>query len=427
MKKIKDSLYWSRGCYAARNSLGESICTNVEGCHKLTVYNWLKNIPPDKNYDIFEVRFKNTRKGFYHNSNGLPLQNGDIVAVEASPGHDIGIISAVGPVAELKAIKAGIKLNEYEFKKIYRKAKSSDIEKWQEAVGLEYQTMIKSRKITASLKLNMKIGDVEYQGDRTKAIFYYIADDRVDFRELIKILAEEFHIRIEMRQIGARQEAGLIGGIGPCGRELCCAQWMHSFVSVATNAARYQEITINPQKLAGQCSKLKCCLNYELDTYIDALQDFPQIKEPIRTAQGDYFLQKTDVLKGLMWFSTDPTIAANLIAVPVSRVRELIDMNRRGEKADVLYIEKETNTKPEFKNVLEDDDITRFDKPDKENQNNKKRSGKGNNSSRNNKGRGNNNNRTRKEDNSQNAGQKTEKTPISPIKPIKKNTNPNNQ
>ncbi|MDR1056599.1 MAG: hypothetical protein LBL90_12445 [Prevotellaceae bacterium] len=374
MKKIKDSLYWSRGCYASRNSLGEYSCLNVEGCHKLTVFDWLKNIPADKNYDIFEIRFKNTRKGFYRNCNNRPLQNGDVVAVEASPGHDIGIVSAMGPVAELKLIKTGINLNECELKKIYRKAKSTDIEKWQEAVSLEYSTMIKSRQITASLKLNMKIGDVEYQGDRTKAIFYYIADERVDFRELIKILAEEFRIRIEMRQIGARQEAGLIGGIGPCGRELCCAQWMHSFVSVATNAARYQEITINPQKLAGQCSKLKCCLNYELDTYIDALQHFPQITEPLQTIQGQYYLQKTDALKGLMWFSTDPTIAANLVAVPVDRVKEVIELNKQGKKIDVLTIEKaDAEFRLEFKSVLEDDDITRFDKPQNKGKNNRRK------------------------------------------------------
>ena len=381
MKKIKDSLYWSRGCYASRNSIGECLCKNVESCHKLTVFDWLSSVPTDKVYDIFEIRFKNTRKGFYRNYNNLPLQQGDIVAVEASPGHDIGIISAFGPVAELKAIKAKININEFDFKKIYRKAKSNDIEKWQEAVALEYSTMIKSRKITASLNLDMKIGDVEYQGDRTKAIFYYIADERVDFRELIKILAEEFRIRVEMRQIGARQEAGLIGGIGPCGRELCCAQWMHSFVSVATNAARYQEITINPQKLAGQCSKLKCCLNYELDTYIDALSGFPQISEPIQTATGEYFLQKTDALKGLMWFSTDPVVAANIVAVPIERVKEVLELNKFGEKVDSLVIEKETVNKPEFRSVLEDDDITRFDnnKPQQKRGVNRKKRGNSNN------------------------------------------------
>lgn len=371
MKKIKDSLYWSRGCYASRNALGEYGCVNVEDCHKLTVYDWLKNIPTDKVYDIFEVRFKNTRKGFYVNANNLPLQNGDVVAVEASPGHDIGIISAVGAVAQLKMIKANSNSKTVELKKIYRKAKSNDIEKWQEAVGLEYSTMIKSRQITANLKLNMKIGDVEYQGDKTKAIFYYIADERVDFRQLIKILAEEFRIRIEMRQIGARQEAGLIGGIGPCGRELCCSRWMNSFVSVATNAARYQEITINPQKLAGQCSKLKCCLNYELDTYVDALRDFPEINEPIYTTQGQFYLQKTDALKGLMWFSTDPVIAANLVAVPVDRVKEVLELNKQGKKVDILVIAEESDSnKSEFKNALEDDDITRFD--------NQQRKGRGN-------------------------------------------------
>lgn len=427
MKKIKDSLYWSRGCYASQNTQGETACTNVEDCHKLTVFDWLKDIPADKTYTIFEVRFKNTRKGFYINNNNLPLQNGDIVAVEASPGHDIGIISAVGAVAELKALKAGINIKEPELKKIYRKAKSTDIEKWQEAVALEYQTMIKTRQITASLKLNMKIGDVEYQGDKTKAIFYYIADERVDFRELIKILAEEFRIRIEMRQIGARQEAGLIGGIGPCGRELCCAQWMRNFVSVATNAARYQEITINPQKLAGQCSKLKCCLNYELDTYMDALQNFPNINEPIHTMQGEYYLQKTDALKGLMWFSTDPVMAVNLIAVPVSRVKEVLDMNRKGKKVDVFHLEKEEEKKPEFKSVLEDDDITRFDNQKSNRGRNNRRGGRDNNNrtrSNNNKGGRDNNNRPRNAK-SNNEGKETRPENKSP-KPNNNNSKPAN-
>jgi len=264
----------------ATNSIDgqSSQCINdcVRSCGKLTSFDWLKDISKMQGFnEVAEIRFKNTRKAYYHNANQLPLEVGDIVAVEASPGHDIGIVSMIGQMVLYKMRTEGINYKEQEFKKIYRKAKQTDIEKWKEATSLEHKTMIKARQISSDLKLEMKIGDVEYQGDKTKAIFYYIADERVDFRELIKVLAEEFKIRIEMRQIGARQEAGRIGGIGACGRELCCSKWVTNFVSVTTNAARYQEVSLNPQKLAGQCSKLKCCLNYELDAYLDAQEDFP--------------------------------------------------------------------------------------------------------------------------------------------------------
>ncbi|MDR0561023.1 MAG: hypothetical protein LBG92_12740 [Prevotellaceae bacterium] len=359
----KGTLYWSRGCVTETASDGAIMsCKSVKNCHKLTVYNWLKNIPADREYDIFEVRFKNTRKGFYRNVNAIDLKEGDIVAVEASPGHDIGIISALGPIAEIKFLKSnphfksGENSENTELKKIYRTARPVDIEKWQEAVSMEYSTMIQARKIASSLNLNMKIGDVDFQGDKTKAIFYYIADERVDFRELIKVMADTFKIRIEMKQIGARQEAGLIGGIGPCGRELCCAQWIRNFVSVSTNSVRYQEISVNPLKLAGQCSKLKCCLNYELDTYLDAWETFPKIKY-LETSSGTIVLQKTDVLKGVMYFSSgdDPKI----FPVPVERVREMIALNKKGETTELLIDSNETDS--EFISAVGEDSLTRFD------------------------------------------------------------------
>ena len=270
----------------------ECRATVCEGCFKLHETQWLADYPDHVPTDIFEVRFKNTRRSFYQNVNNLPLETGDIVAVEASPGHDIGIVSLTGDMVAKQMKRTGFNPYNGEFKKIYRKAKPYDIERWQEAIALEHETMIRSRQIAADMGLNMKIGDVEYQGDKIKAIFYYIADERVDFRELIKVFAEQFHIRIEMKQIGARQEAGRIGGLGACGRELCCASWISSFSSVTTNTARMQELSLNPQKLAGQCSKLKCCLAYEYDTYADARRDFPRVKEPLQALDGEYYLVK---------------------------------------------------------------------------------------------------------------------------------------
>ncbi|HBS87511.1 MAG TPA: hypothetical protein DEA97_13190 [Bacteroidales bacterium] len=329
---------------------------------KLQVHNWLEDIPQaDKATDIMEVRFKNTRKAYFKNVNDLKLITGDIVAVEASPGHDIGVISLTGELVNLQLKKNGINPEEYEFKKIYRKAKQVDFDKWLEAINMEQQTMLRSRKISDQMGLNMKIGDVEYQGDKTKAIFYYIADDRVDFRELIKVLAEEFKVRIEMRQIGARQEAGRIGGIGPCGRELCCSTWMGNFNSVTTGAARYQELSLNPQKLAGQCGKLKCCLNYELDCYMDAMKDFPAKEINLELKDGTAFHQKTDVFRKIMWYSSDPVQAVNLTPVPVERVKEIIELNKKGQRADRLTIEKEPETKVDFLNVVGQESLTRFD------------------------------------------------------------------
>jgi cell fate regulator YaaT (PSP1 superfamily) len=382
----KGTLYWSRGCVTETDETGEILgCKAVKNCHKLTVYNWLRNVPADREYDILEVRFKNTRKGFYRNVNHLDLKEGDIVAVEASPGHDIGIISASGPVAELKFLRSAPNVTDAqtaELKKIYRHARAIDIEKWQEAVSLEYTTMIQSRKMASSLGLNMKIGDVDFQGDKTKAIFYYIADERVDFRELIKVMADTFKIRIEMRQIGARQEAGLIGGIGPCGRELCCAQWMRSFVSVSTNSVRHQEISVNPLKLAGQCGKLKCCLNYELDSYLDAWDTFPKIKQ-IETATGPIFLQKTDVLKGVMYFSAVGN--TQIFPIAVEKVRAMLDSVNKGERFE-LRVNNDGEIDSEFKSAVGEDSLTRFDKS-------RRRRKKKKSSAPNDKSQGNGNNR----------------------------------
>ena len=298
---------------------------------KLTVYNWLKETPSTGCApEIVEVRFKNTRKGFYSNPSHLPLKEGDIVAVEAALGHDIGIVSLSGELVKEQIRLKKIDLERNPLKKVYRKAKPHDIEKWQQAIALEHDTMIRSRKIAADLKLNMKIGDVEYQGDKTKAIFYYIADDRVDFRTLIKVLAETFRIRIEMKQIGTRQEAGRIGGIGLCGRKLCCSTFITNFVSVSTAAARYQDISLNPQKLAGQCGKLKCCLNYEVDAYIDAQKDFPPTNITLNTGDGLLYHQKTDIFGGIMSYTPDKEGKGSFIHIPVKRVKEIIAMNRKG-------------------------------------------------------------------------------------------------
>jgi len=334
------------------------------GLNKLDSFNWLGDINPRPDYnEIIEVRFKNTRKGLYRNVNDLKLVTGDMVAVEASPGHDIGHVSMTGPlVMDLIKRFRTIPSTE-ELRKVYRKAKPADIEKWEEARGLEEHTMLRSRKIAEELNLNMKIGDVEYQGDKTKAIFYYIADERVDFRALIKVLADEFKIRIEMRQIGARQEAGRIGGIGACGRELCCATHITNFVSVTTTHARYQDISLNPQKLAGQCGKLKCCLTYELDSYLDAQKNFPSKEVPLETSDATFYFQKMEVYKGLYWYSQDPHYTLNLTSVPVERVREVREMNRKGVKPQTLTEVKEVVIKPALEgSVMNSESLTRFDK-----------------------------------------------------------------
>ena len=348
-----------------------------EGCYKLHETDWLEEYPNNIPTDIFEVRFKNTRRSYYQNVNNLELKRGDIVAVEAQPGHDIGIISLTGDMVAKQMRRVGFNPHNGEFKKIYRKARPYDIERWQEAIALEHETMIASRQIAADMGLNMKIGDVEYQGDKLKAIFYYIADERVDFRELIKVFAERFHIRIEMKQIGARQEAGRIGGIGACGRELCCSSWMSSFSSVTTNAARMQEISLNPQKLAGQCSKLKCCLMYEYDVYADARRTIPRLREPLQTIDGEYFLIKIDPLAGTMSFSTSKNTIANLTTLPISRVKEIIALNRAGEKAETLEGNTTEQRAEEPTYRQEEDSITRFDNKSKRNKRNKRKGDKG--------------------------------------------------
>lgn len=299
---------------------------------KLTEYNWLAGVPEGPSpSEIVEVRFKNTRKGFYTNPSKLNLKVGDIVAVEAALGHDVGVVSMTGELVGEQMKLKHVDVARNPLKKIYRRAKLHDIEKWQQAIALEHDTMIRSRKIAASLGLDMKIGDVEYQGDKTKAIFYYIANDRVDFRKLIKVLADTFHIRIEMKQIGARQEAGRIGGIGSCGRELCCSAFVTNFVSVSTSAARYQDISLNPQKLAGQCGKLKCCLNYEADAYIDEQKDFPSTNVWLNTGEGMLYHQKTDIFGRTMSYTFDKEGRGAMVKLPVERVKEIIAMNKRGE------------------------------------------------------------------------------------------------
>ena len=333
---------------------------------QLNTYDWLADVPGnDETTDLVEVQFKHTRKGYFHNVNKLDLKKGDIVAVEANPGHDIGVVTLTGRLVKLQIKKANLKSAD-DIKRIYRIARPTDMDKYHEAKGREHGTMIQSRQIAKDLGLQMKIGDVEYQGDCNKAIFYYIADERVDFRQLIKVLADTFHVRIEMKQIGARQEAGRIGGTGPCGRELCCATWMKNFVSVSTNAARFQDISLNPQKLAGMCAKLKCCLNYEVDNYVEAGRRMPSREVVLQTQDGDFHLFKSDILAGLVTYSTDKNIASNLEVITAERAKEIIEMNRRGEKPVSLQKDGEgRETKKQHTDLLAGGDISRFDKAKK--------------------------------------------------------------
>lgn len=332
---------------------------------QLNTYDWLADVPGNQfSTDLVEVQFKHTRKGYYHNVNGLDLKKGDIVAVEANPGHDIGVVTLTGRLVKIQIKKANLKSPD-EIKRIYRIARPIDMDKYREAKAREHDTMIESRQIAKDLGLKMKIGDVEYQGDCNKAIFYYIADERVDFRQLIKVLAETFHVRIEMKQIGARQEAGRIGGTGPCGRELCCATWMKNFVSVSTNAARFQDISLNPQKLAGMCAKLKCCLNYEVDDYVEASRRLPSKEIILQTQDGDYHLFKTDILAGLVTYSTDKNIAANLETITAKRAKEVIEMNRNGQKPASLQDEGLRKEPAKPVDLLAGESISRFDKAKK--------------------------------------------------------------
>lgn len=352
-------------------------CLCCKGCGRqdkqLNTYDWLADIPGNtEEQEMVEVQFKNTRKGYYKNSNKLKLEKGDIVAVEASPGHDIGTVTLTGRLVPLQMRKANIK-PDAEIKRIYRKAKPVDMEKYEEAKAKEHDTMIRSRQIAKNLNLDMKIGDVEYQGDGNKAIFYYIADERVDFRQLIKVLAEAFRVRIEMKQIGARQEAGRIGGIGPCGRELCCATWMTNFVSVSTSAARYQDISLNPQKLAGQCAKLKCCLNYEVDAYVESQKRLPSKEMTLETTDGTFYFFKADILKGTIMYSTDKNFIANAVTITARRAFEIINMNRRGEKAESLTESVKKNEPQKPVDLVEQESLTRFDKRKGNNSNRKKK------------------------------------------------------
>ncbi len=380
---------------ALSDHLMHTHCGNVK-CPRAKMHscNWLADIPGGyADSDMVEVTFKNTHKGFYRNSTHLPLEIGDMVAVEASPGHDIGEVTLTGALVERQIRKANLKPNT-EFKRVFRKAKEADMEKYYQAIAKEKDTMIRARKIASSLQLNMKISDVEYQGDGNKAIFYYIADERVDFRQLIKVLAETFKVRIEMKQIGARQEAGRVGGIGPCGRPLCCSSWMSNFVTVATSAARFQDISLNPQKLAGQCAKLKCCLNFEVDTYVESIKRMPPRDIVLETSDNKYFHFKTDIFKREITYSTDKSVAANLVTISAERAFEIITLNKQGEKPLSLHPNGDDKAKDQrgAHDILGgDEDLTRFDKRKKKKKK-KTRQNKPGNANNNNKNNNKNNN-----------------------------------
>lgn len=345
--------------------------TLPQGSSKLDSVNWLSNIKPPSifpEYNIVEVRFKNGRKDFFQTSPDLVLEVGDIVAVEASPGHDIGIVSLVGQAVRMQAKAKRVNLGSTDLKKAYRKAKAADIEKWITAVEQEHDTMLKSRQFASRLRLDMKISDVEYQGDRTKGIFYYTADDRVDFRELIRVFAEAFGVRVEMRQIGMRQEASRVGGIGTCGRQLCCSTWFTSFRTVSTNAARNQQLSLNPQKLAGQCSKLKCCINFENDCYVDYAKHLPENAQVLYTKTGKAILQKTEVLRGIMVYSYTDN-GPQFVAVPIERVKEILELNKKNIYPNDLDSQAESssnndeeqNLSKSSADALLEDSLTRFD------------------------------------------------------------------
>lgn len=359
MEKAKD-LEIKTGCT-------RGLCHQAVGRQdrQLNTYDWLADVPGNiDTTDLVEVQFKHTRKGYYHNVNKLELKKGDVVAVEANPGHDIGVVTLTGRLVKLQVQKAHLKSTD-DIKRIYRIARPVDMDKFKEAKSREHATMIESRQIAKNLGLKMKIGDVEYQGDCNKAIFYYIADERVDFRQLIKDLAATFHVRIEMKQIGARQEAGRIGGTGPCGRELCCATWMKNFVSVGTSAARFQDISLNPQKLAGMCAKLKCCLNYEVDDYVEASRKLPSKDIVLITQDAEYHLFKTDILAGLVTYSTDKNLAANLETITAERAKQIIEMNRKGEKPLSLVEGEQKQNDKRSLDLATQENINRFDKSKK--------------------------------------------------------------
>lgn len=383
--------YKSTGCCRVPGDVQINENTTQHSCCKLDSYNWLEDIDSiirDQKFDCVEIRFKNSRKDFFKLPTGLYLKRGDIVAVEASPGHDIGVVSLTGETARLQMIRKKRNPDAFDIKKVYRKARANDIDKWMNARGKEHDTMVRTRRIVGRLGLEMKINDVEYQGDGTKAIFYYTAEERVDFRLLIRELAEAFFVRIEMKQIGVRQESGRLGGIGPCGRELCCSSWMSRFKSVSTVSARTQNLSLNPQKLAGQCGKLKCCLNFEQEAYEEELKTFPDTKTNIKTKMGDAFFRKMDILKGILWYSYVEK-PENFIALPKDVVIDIQQLNKDNNYPDSLevYIDSEED-EVKFDNVTGQDDVSRFDhvKPKKrKGQNrNKRRNSKPNSRNRNN-------------------------------------------
>ncbi len=380
-----------RGCTVRRTEEGELECNYRPGCCKLEVYDWLKDVPLEKFRDYYEVRFKNTRKGIYVNTSGQSVKVGDLVVVEAVNGHDLGIVTLEGAMVARQMKFNGMNPETSEFRKIYRKAKLFDLEKWQNAIAREHETMIRARQIAEELSLEMKIGDVEFQGDGTKAIFYYIADGRVDFRQLIKVFADEFRIRVEMKQIGARQEAGLIGGLGVCGRELCCSNYISTFRSISTQAARVQDLSLNPQKLAGQCGKLKCCLNYETASYMDAQSRIPKVLNPLEFQDGLAYLMKTDILAEVMYFSYDKGSLANLYPLSAEEVKEVQRLNREGVRPESLKTEPEPAA-PEFVSAVGDDSITRFDESRRRKRKNGRNGRGGNNGPKQNAGGGENGN-----------------------------------
>lgn len=363
-KHICNNAFLSRGCVHLPKMYDSNKKTYNPGCAKLDSYNWLNEIElpqGQKLFDCVEIRFKNSRKEFFRINTDYEIEEGDIVAVEANPGHDIGIVTLVGDACRIQMKKKNVDPVSDAIKKVYRKARATDIEKWISSVELEDNTMFRSRTAAVDLELEMKISDVEYQGDGTKAIFYYTAEERVDFRKLIRVLADAFKVRIEMRQIGVRQEASRLGGIGSCGRELCCSTWLSKFRSVTTQAARVQQLALNPQKLAGQCSKLKCCLNYEYDVYVDALRDFPDNKILLKTKKGNGHHQKSEVFKKLMWYSYDGD-EFNMIAIPLDQVKKIMEMNTKGHYPEKLedFAQKKEN-KSDFENGSDEMELNRFD------------------------------------------------------------------
>jgi len=396
------------GCSSCSNNKSEGGIPNgcksngncsTGGCERMSVFNWLADLPSPngkKIFDVVEVSFKNGRKDFYRNDKNFTLCKGDTVTVEGAPGFDVGIVMTTGELVKHQMKRKKVTTKTRELKKIYRKANESDFELWKESRGKEYETMHQTRELAIKLGLQMKISDVEYQADGKKAIFYYTADQRVDFRELIKLMAERFKIRIEMKQIGARQEAGRLGGIGACGRELCCSTWLTDFRSVSTSAARYQQLSLNPQKLAGQCGKLKCCLNFELDQYADALKMFPDTRKPIKTKEGNAVHIKTDVFRRMMWFLVQKEKGQNaIVPLEVDKVFELFEMNKKGiipKDLNSFAVVEQVEVEPAYENVVGQDDLTRFDQTFKK----KKRNNRNNNKRRNNKSNNNNNSERKK-------------------------------